>query len=745
VANWVGELTIKNSTISGNSAPTGGGVFGYYSNTIISNCTISGNSASSVGGGITIEDPKGTSLGHSLIAGNSAPTGSEIYGVGISADFNLIGDSSKTTAQALSGVTPGATDILATSNGTNPTALAAILSPLANNGGPTKTHALVAGSPAIEAGDPNVASPPDFDQRGAPFGRVSGGQIDIGAFELQSIGTITVNTLTDELDGSIADGDVSLRDAIAAAPVGETINFSVTGAINLTLGQLTIGRNLTVTGPGANQLKIDAGGASRVLEITAGTVGLSGLTLTGGDSGIGGGVFNRGNATLTGVAIEGNTAEHFGGGASNAGTLTIADSTISGNSASWGGGVNNDGSLTIKNSTISGNSASWGGGVSNNINYTYYTSMTISNCTISGNSAANLGGGIVILQESSAWLSHTLIAGNSAPQGSEIFSVIGLGGEVHLNAFNLIGDSSKTTAQAHYGFPAGATDILATSNGTKPTALAAILGPLANNGGPTMTHALLAGSPAINAGDPGAMAGMGDVPMHDQRGAPFGRVSGGRIDVGAVERQPIPPAVFGDYNHDGTVDAGDYVVWRKTLGSNVANFSGADGSGNGVVDQTDHAIWRAHFGQTAASGAHVASVFTAASTPESSVLGEEGHEETSQRLRASSLLEAVERRGVSEEQQTAAKREPAFAELVAPSATILPEKSRTARSSLETKAAHGAYRRDEALLLWLSQPDSKHAVNDWANGNVLEVKEADNADADFFYSIDEVFALLTRP
>jgi hypothetical protein len=125
-----------------------------------------------------------------------------------------------------------------------------------------------------------------------------------------------------------------------------------------------------------------------------------------------------------------------------------------------------------------------------------------------------------------------------------------------------------------------------------------LLGPLTFNGGPTMTHALLAGSPAINSGDPAAMGGVGNVPLLDQRGAPFARVAGGRIDIGAIERQPIPPAVFGDYNQNGEVDAADYVVWRKTLNQSISLFSGADGDGDGTIDQGDYVVWRAHFGTT---------------------------------------------------------------------------------------------------------------------------------------------------
>ena len=77
-----------------------------------------------------------------------------------------------------------------------------------------------------------------------------------------------------------------------------------------------------------------------------------------------------------------------------------------------------------------------------------------------------------------------------------------------------------------------------------------------------MTHALLPGSPAINAGDPTVMAGMDGMPMFDQRGEPFMRVFGGRIDIGAFESQPNP--LTGDYNFDGVVDAGDYSLWRNT-------------------------------------------------------------------------------------------------------------------------------------------------------------------------------------
>jgi hypothetical protein len=138
---------------------------------------------------------------------------------------------------------------------------------------------------------------------------------------------------------------------------------------------------------------------------------------------------------------------------------------------------------------------------------------------------------------------------------------------------------------------------------TDGTDIDPLLAPLSNKGGPTMTHELLVGSPALDVGDPAAMAGVGDVPAFDQRGTLFARVvdgnstSGARIDIGAFESQTVGPALPGDYYPDGVVDAADYLVWRRTLGRlNVPPFSGADGNGDGVIDEDDYTVWRANFG-----------------------------------------------------------------------------------------------------------------------------------------------------
>src|SRR5262249_26301025 len=156
--------------------------------------------------------------------------------------------------------------------------------------------------------------------------------------------------------------------------------------------------------------------------------------------------------------------------------------------------------------------------------------------------------------------------------------------------YNLIGTGSSA-ALASFNKPGDHTGVL------NP-----MLGALANNGGPTQTHLPLAGSPAIDAGDPAAVAGVGTRPGYDQRGDPYTRVwdgdgaGGTRIDIGAVEVQslPLPRAVYGDYNADGVVDGGDYVLARKTVGASVTPYADADGSGNGIVGTEDTTVWRAH-------------------------------------------------------------------------------------------------------------------------------------------------------
>jgi hypothetical protein len=212
----------------------------------------------------------------------------------------------------------------------------------------------------------------------------------------------------------------------------------------------------------------------------------------------------------------------------------------------------------------------------------------LDHCTIAFNHANTIGGGIFFTGIDST-LNHTIVGKNSIQfgLGREIGGVIG-------------GVINVRNSLIEYAFGSGLSpspDGMPDANGHLiggVTEIDPMLAPLADYGGPTKTHALLPGSPAINMGDPDAVPGMNGVPLFDQRGEPFSRVHGGRIDMGALESQPNP--LPGDYNFDGTVDAADFALWRNTHNSNTDLR--ADGNVDGIVDGADYEVWRANFGRT---------------------------------------------------------------------------------------------------------------------------------------------------
>jgi hypothetical protein len=233
-----------------------------------------------------------------------------------------------------------------------------------------------------------------------------------------------------------------------------------------------------------------------------------------------GGVFNYG--------VSGGPDDHILGIAS----LTIADSIINNNS---GPGVdNNAGGVTIVDTTISGNSV--GGGV-----YTYQDggkipgNLTVMNSTISGNSASSYGGGIAC-GKSGLTIINSTVSGNSAATCGGVCGEVEIANTI-LNA-NASGNIDGTVTSHGYNISSDDGGGLLTGPGdqinTDP-----LLGPLRDHGGPTLTHMPLRGSPAIDAGDPN----FTPPPDHDQRGACFLRVFGGRIDIGSVETQLRPRCV----------------------------------------------------------------------------------------------------------------------------------------------------------------------------------------------------------
>jgi predicted outer membrane repeat protein len=172
------EIEISDSTVSGNSAQKGGGIFSqrqpgsYAVSLVLTRATITANTADPGQGSGIYTRNHDTTIGSSIIAGN-ANSDFDSAGSIISEGHNLIGTGNATTLFNQPGDQTGVVD--------------PILGPLADNGGPTRTHAVLPGSPALDLGDPGFLSPPDFDQRGAPFARVYNGRIDIGSFESQPV------------------------------------------------------------------------------------------------------------------------------------------------------------------------------------------------------------------------------------------------------------------------------------------------------------------------------------------------------------------------------------------------------------------------------------------------------------------------------------------------------------------------------------------------------------------------------
>ncbi len=573
-----GTLTVSNSTISHNTAEGGGLGGGIHNNgpLAVTNSTFSHNSASTGAGIYTSSDAATLTLANTIIA-NSLGGGGDCFqspafgGVVNDLGHNLIEDGANTC-----GLTAAPNNNLI---GVDPQ-----LGPLQDNGGSTETHALPPTSPAINKGSNAAAldaqgQPLTTDQRGAGFPRILHSTVDIGAFEASTLCPTFPALVADQ-----AELDVAILCYNAATTPGEYI---ITLADDILLTASTTQINNTTLGV---SLRIDGATHSvdgqeisdvRPFEITANTlVTMQAITITRGNSGSGGGIFNQGTLTVTHSTISHNTTENSGGGRGggifNEGALTVIHSTINHNTAEdgalgggAGGGILNWGVLTVTHSTISHNTAAYGMGGGSGGGIMNGGTLTVSNSTLSHNTAENSGGGIVnegaltvinstvshntaegsgggiynsgTLTVTNSTLSHntastgagiytrsnaatlilanTIIA-NSLGGGGDCFQPSAFGGVVNDLGHNLIEDGANTC-----GLTAAPNNNII---GEDPN-----LGPLQDNGGATFTHALLPGSPAIDKGSNAICADSATVNNLDQR--EIIRPQGARCDIGAYE------------------------------------------------------------------------------------------------------------------------------------------------------------------------------------------------------------------
>ncbi|HVF64595.1 MAG TPA: IPTL-CTERM sorting domain-containing protein [Casimicrobiaceae bacterium] len=444
---------------------------------------------------------------------------------------------------------------------------------------------------------------------------------------LASSAVFNVTTTTDGGPGSLRQAVIDAN--TAAGP--DTINVPAgtyvlgipgAGEDAAATGDLDITDSVTINGAGSGVTTISAGGgfADRIFHVTSAgaTVSINGVTITGGSPGgsaSGGGILNAGVLTLSDVVVAQNAAGIQGGGIASTGTLTLTNSVVRNNTALQGGGVHTAAftatDCTIRNNTTSNASA---GGLF------VLGPFTISRCTISNNTAGggNQGGGMFVLLASGT-LTNVTIANNTAGSGGGIFNnppatppenVIRLVNSTV--AFNISGGLRSfgtrnfsilnTLLASNSGSDCPNTDIvsegfnLITNTSTCTISgvttgnilnVGAGIGSLANNGGPTETIGLNAGSPAIDA------ATAAGAPPTDQRGVP--RPVGTAFDIGAFEGTlgggggPLPALSINNVTAgEGNAGATNF-TFTVTLSAASAqtvtvNFATSDGTANAASD-----------------------------------------------------------------------------------------------------------------------------------------------------------------
>ena len=594
----VTNSTISGNSTTGDFA-AGGGISGLPAGlgTIrtepitITNSTVANNRQSSFaygeqGGGI-YSTSRPVTIANSIIAGNiAAADSSDINtdGGSLNVDYSLIEQSNLTISGGnnIIGLPANLGPLFA--NG-GPTETHALL---------PDSPAIDAGSAALAVDQSGAALV--TDQRGTE--RVFDGnndgqsQVDIGSYELQRI-QLVVDNLTDEDDGNFSVGDLSLREAIGIASnaAGSSISFdsalfATSQTISLSLGEIEVLASVLIEGPGQELLTIDAQEQSRIFNFTAtaGDITFSGMSLVGGrtnvtgNAGAGGAIRSRtsGLLTLNDVAIRdsetaGQTA--LGGGVSGLGPVAVVDSTISGNATRGvngaGGGISSYGSVTLIRSTLSDNTTMADNGAGGGIFATGFVSLTDS--TVSGNQTQgdDAAGGGILNGAAGVTLTNSTVSGNQTfgdesdgggirTQGEIVISSSTVamnstsfsgttGGGIWNNndtitiTNSIVADNSSPGMEdiapgtgalnVNYSLVSNLTGLNITGEDNVFGVSARLLN-LADNGGSTQTHALGADSPAIDMGDPSIAFNSSEF---DQRGAPFARVTDGRIDIGAFE------------------------------------------------------------------------------------------------------------------------------------------------------------------------------------------------------------------
>lgn len=449
--------------------------------------------------------------------------------------------------------------------------------------------------------------------------------------------TVNSNADTDICDLSVPGGQCTLRGAIGKtnAAGGGTIDFNLSGPTVIEVGNTSLIPPLVlnapgetaIRGPGAGYLTIRAANPHGLFVILgSGTALLTGFTMENGVRPVGeGGCISAGGSSLTvdQVVIQ-NCRARYGGGISTRGTLFVTRSILRNNTSDLGGGIfvgEGSSSAVVSDSAIYGNTGQ-GGGINNN-GYKFATLLTVTNSTITGNFApvtediGGAGGGF--FSWSPQILTNVTVANNRADEvgggindyggTSRIRNAIvalnsapGFPDLLYLgtsDGHNLIGVRPNV-------FVPNVGDILGTDSEPADPRLA----PLADNGGPTPTMALLLPSPARDAGNncvslPGGC--LTEPLTTDQRGDGYRRMFGASVDIGAYELQSaLRPSQFdfdGDFRADTAVYRPTDTYWyisRSQGGFESAQFGlptdkltpgDYDGDGKADISVFRNGVW----------------------------------------------------------------------------------------------------------------------------------------------------------
>ncbi|MFK7937003.1 MAG: choice-of-anchor Q domain-containing protein, partial [Saprospiraceae bacterium] len=646
--------TIKSSTISGNTSNAqGGGLFNATGSTLtISHSTITDNQAQNGAGGITSHRNNSTEtrLYGSIVAGNNGSGGDlEIDGTNntfVSDGYNLIGTLGD--------------NVVMVGTGDQINIAEPKIGALADNGGPTLTHILLSGSPAIDAADNGNC--PATDQRGEA--RPIDGTCDIGAVEVfvstvadltiadltvseadgtadvvvtssataaqditveytttsgtatadndftiisgtatisagetqttisvpiiddptfepaetfsvvlskptvaslaDNSATVTINdndlgpslivtSLNDGQDGSFNFGENTLREAFALATDGDIITFDAAlSGDTITLNGSSFGISKEVSIVSTIPITISADSLNRIFSISGnGDLTIDGLTIRDGVRGSNtvGGVIqvnSGGRLTVRNCTVSNSTAGFSAIGIWGGGTAIFENSLITENSGRQGGAFWVRGNLTMTNCTISNNTASGGAAIYAGIGTPV---INLTHCSLIGNFATGAGSGI---RRGSA----TITIGSSI-----IANDISRRSNCNTSNFISLGNNIISDGTCFDG------SVESDQFSTDP-----MVAQLADNGGPTLTHALLCGSPAIDAG------GTSNCTATDQRGV-MRPIDGdgdetATCDVGAFESpsKVIPTITFESSDADNAICPGEEVTFTASGGDNYEFF-----------------------------------------------------------------------------------------------------------------------------------------------------------------------------